>query len=339
MAGNTKKLAEAFAASEEVEGFLANLEQLKAEGAINEEQYTVGRDDYYRRLGEAKSEIARIKNELKKELEAVQHEIEARRMEIAGLEVKHKVGELSLEQYQASKKKLDNRIRKLEQDGEELSMLIGATSTAAISAPSRKSVSAAPGIPALSRSAAKAKVAAPRRRYGVPKGKLAAIIGSAVVLIGVVVVAVMLISGGKGGAGLPFGDYGTIEVPVNIEGAANVGSLHFELVYDVAVLRAVDVTGGLVLGDAMLEYSVAAPGRVVVGIIDNEGISGNGSLVLVSFQQKGDAEMTVSLELENVVAYDAVRITEITITDSPGIFTAGDGTFKAPTLRFTSAGD
>jgi hypothetical protein len=338
MAGNTKKLAEAFAASEEVEGFLTNLEQLEAEGAITEEQYTVVRDDYYRRLGEATSEIARIKNQLKKKLQAVQHEIDARRKEMANLEVKYKVGELSLEQYQASEKKLGDRIRKLEQDGKELSMLIGATSTAAIGAPSTKSVSAAPRIPTLSRAAAQAKVAAPERRHRVPKGKLAAIIGCAVVLIGVVVAAVMLISGGKGGTALPFGDYATIEVPVNIEGAASVGSLHFELVYDVAVLRAIEVKNGKVLGDAMLEYSVATPGRVVVGIIDSEGFSGDGPLVLVSFQRKGDAEMTVPLELENVVAYDAVRITEITITDSAGSFTAGDGTFKAPTLRFTSAG-
>jgi len=340
MAEETKKLAEAFATKDEVEGFLANLEKLKADGSVTEEQYTTTRKEYHRRLGVATSEIARTKNQLKEQLEANQRDTETRREELGNLEVKHKVGELSLEGYQSSEQKLRAEIEKLEQYSERLTLLIQADSAADIGAPAKRPKVAAPEVPSPTRVAAPARAAAPAKKVKPRRGRLLAIVGGAVGVIVVVVLAVVLLTpGGKETTGFPPEGYETIDVaiPVDIQGATDVGSLQFELVYDEGVLRAVEVESGTLVSDAMLEYSVDVPGRVIVGIVSSHGISGDGPVAVVAFQVRGDAEMTIPLDLENLVAHDAPTMAEIPATASAGTFTAKDGSFVAPTLVFASA--
>ena len=178
MTKESKRLIEAFAVKDEIEGFLTNLEQLKADGSVTEEQYIATRQEYYRRLGLATSDIARIKNELKEQLEANQRHVEARRHELGNLEVKHRVGELSLERYQSSERKLRTDIQKLERYSEVLTVLIQASSAADIGAPARKPkvppaeigvpakkpVAAAPEPLPPSKAAPPAKAAAPGKK-------------------------------------------------------------------------------------------------------------------------------------------------------------------------------
>jgi len=248
MAEETKKLAEAFAAKSEVEGYLANLEKLKADGSITEGQYTATREEYYGRLGAATSEIARIKNEFEKQLETNQRDTETSRQELGNLEVKHKVGELPLEEYQDSERKLRAKIGELERYSEELKSVIEASSSADIGAPAKKRRAAAPqpsppakpaarakkpraaapqvapsakaGIPA--EVAAPAKVVTRARKTKLPWGRPLAIVGGVVGVIVVVVVGVGLLTpGDKDGAGLPPGGYetgwGLTDIPVNAD--------------------------------------------------------------------------------------------------------------------------
>ncbi len=145
MSENAEKLAEAFRARDEIEGFLANLVRLKADSAISEELYTATREDYNRRLDAAASDLARIKSELKQELDNSQQEIETvHRIELGKLDVKYKVGELSQEEYQASDKKLRTRIKELEQYCKELTRLIEANSVADIDVIAEKPEAAPP---------------------------------------------------------------------------------------------------------------------------------------------------------------------------------------------------
>ena len=111
---------------------------------------------------------------------------------------------------------------------------------------------------------------------------------------------------------------GGMDAPVNATGASNVGSLEFELVYDSTVLEAVSVQKGTLAGNAMLDFSVARPGRVWVGMVDSNGISGNGSLVIVSFQGVGQGAATGQLMLENVEAYDTQTLIDIVTQTTPG---------------------
>jgi len=130
MAKEAKRLIEALINKDRIESYLANLEKLKAEGSITEEQYTATSDEYYERLGLATSEVLRIKNDLRKELEVVKQELATSKGELATYATRHKVGELSLKQYQVSEKKLGIKIEKLQQDAGELTALVKANTIA-----------------------------------------------------------------------------------------------------------------------------------------------------------------------------------------------------------------
>jgi hypothetical protein len=340
MTKETKRLTEAFTAKEEIEGFLANLEQLKADGSVTEEQYIATRQEYYRRLGQATSDIARIKNELEEQLEANQRDVETRKHELGNLEVKHRVGELSVEKYQTSERKLRAEIKKLESHSELLTSLIQASSAADISAPARKPkvppaeigvpakkpVAAAPEPLPPSKAAPPVKAATPARRGKLPRPRLLAIVGGAVVVIAIIAAAVLFMTGGVK----------EVKIPIEIQGAANVGSLHLELVYDRAALSAIRVENGTAVGDAMFEYSIDIPGEVVVGIVSSQGIKRDGSIAIVTFNVTGRAKTSIPLSLENVAAHDATTLAEIPTSASAGSLSTKDGSFIAPTLLFES---
>jgi len=126
-----------------------------------------------------------------------------------------------------------------------------------------------------------------------------------------------------------------IRVPINAIGANRLGSLEFVLVYDPAVLEATEVDKGSLASNAMMEFSIETPGRVWVGMIDANGMNGDGTLAVISFQVIGKDEMTTSLALEKIEAYDAETLLDIITEASLGNFTAQDGSFTAPVLNFT----
>jgi len=108
MTENVKKLADALTAKDKVESYLSNLEKLKVEGSVTEEQYASISKEYYERLGQATSQVVLIKNELKKEHESIQQKISAQKQQMAVIEAKHKVGELSAEQFKAAEKLIED---------------------------------------------------------------------------------------------------------------------------------------------------------------------------------------------------------------------------------------
>jgi len=132
MAKAASKLLKSFLTKEELERFLANLETLKPEGTITEEQYDFLKEDYNKRLAAASSEIAQQKVELKSQLEDCQRSVATNKLEIERLSLRFKVGELPLEKYQSSDRKLRKRIDKTEAAIAELEKLLGANSSSDI---------------------------------------------------------------------------------------------------------------------------------------------------------------------------------------------------------------
>ncbi|MBN1375873.1 MAG: hypothetical protein JXA01_06935 [Dehalococcoidia bacterium] len=122
---------------------------------------------------------------------------------------------------------------------------------------------------------------------------------------------------------------GQVEVSVNSNNASNIGSLEFELVYDPAVLQAQEVKKGALADNAMIDFSISQPGRVWVAMVDSNGISGNGSLVVISFSNTGQKQTSTSLTLENVQAYDATTLIDMVTNTVPGNLTA------PPAINFT----
>ena len=195
MAKETKRLVELFAAKDEAESLLANLEELKVSGAISERQYTTLRDEYEQRLNAATSEIVQIRSVLKKQLETAKRDLETYKFELGRLEVKHKVGELPLNKYQSSERKLRAAIEQLESTTGELKRLVDAKSSSDIGAPSAKKAAAGKEIKLpKTKKMPKAKAAATPSLARVvpveegflkPRTKIAALVGGALLLISV----------------------------------------------------------------------------------------------------------------------------------------------------------
>jgi len=89
-----RRLQLAFSKKEKAEKLLPNLENLKKEGSIDDDQYEAMRNEYISLLEEGKSEISAIKDELTQTLEASRTDLEAFTQELKNLQVRIKVGEL-----------------------------------------------------------------------------------------------------------------------------------------------------------------------------------------------------------------------------------------------------
>ena len=125
-----------------------------------------------------------------------------------------------------------------------------------------------------------------------------------------------------------------ISVPIFLDGAANVGSLEFVLVYEPTVLEVTRVETGALASNALLDFSTPTPGRVWTGMIDTGGITGEGPAAVIIFAVIGNADSSTSLILENVVAYDATASLDIITQASAGSFVVKGGSLTAPTLGF-----
>ena len=125
-----------------------------------------------------------------------------------------------------------------------------------------------------------------------------------------------------------------IAVPIFLEGAANVGSLEFVLLYDPAVLEVINVEGGTLASNALLDSSTRTPGLVWAGMIDANGMNGDGPAAVVKFRVIGNGKSSTALTLESVVAYDASTLLDIITQTSSGSFTVKDLSLNPPSLGF-----
>ncbi len=154
------------------------------------------------------------------------------------------------------------------------------------------------------------------------------VVGLVIVIILIVVLVIVLARGGGGGDG-----DGDVVVPINLQGASNVGSISIELTYDSTVLEAIDVKSGELASNAMMEYNIDNPGLVIIGIVDSSGINGDGALAEIGFDVI-DSERTSSLTLSSVETHDATSLIDIINEPSDGSFVAEVNTVIAPVVRF-----
>lgn len=95
---------------------------------------------------------------------------------------------------------------------------------------------------------------------------------------------------------------GPVVVPVRVEQADGVGALKVELTYDAGGARATKVEAGEFA--PMLESNLDTPGRIVIGILNIEGIQGDGPVALIHFDP-GSTRGETALKVKSVQAYHA----------------------------------
>jgi len=125
-----------------------------------------------------------------------------------------------------------------------------------------------------------------------------------------------------------------VNVPIHLTGAENIGSLEFVLTYDPSVLEVSGVEAGGLAQSALFDFGSRSPGRLWAGLIDSEGINGDGPIAVVSFKVVGPGASTSLLALENITTYDASSLLDILTNATWGSFTVDGRALTAPTLAF-----
>ena len=113
----------------------------------------------------------------------------------------------------------------------------------------------------------------------------------------------------------------SVDVPIHLTGAANVGSLEFVLVYDPEVLQVANVAPGALANSAVIGSNAVAPGRVWVGVADARGIDGSGAVATVTFDVVGRQKGSSPLTLEQIAAHDATSLLDILSDATAGEYT------------------
>jgi len=125
-----------------------------------------------------------------------------------------------------------------------------------------------------------------------------------------------------------------VNVPIHLTGAENIGSLEFVLTYDPSVLEVSGVEAGGLAQSALFDFGTRSPGRLWAGLIDSEGINGDGPIAVVSFKVVGPGASTSLLALENITTYDASSLLDILTNATSGSFKVDGRALTVPTLAF-----
>lgn len=118
----------------------------------------------------------------------------------------------------------------------------------------------------------------------------------------------------------------TVTVPVQGVEVPGIGALHLELLYDSAVLTPDAVSRGTLAGsNAMVDSNLAAAGRVVIGLVSLDSISGDGPVAIVKFKVIGAAGTSTPLTLENTKAWESASHAEVLVKNEEGKVTVVGG--------------
>lgn len=122
-----KELRIAFLSKEKLELFLTNLERLHNENSINDSSYNTLKGEYSANLKKSVAEISQLKQEVDKKLKTKNRELGVYKQELANLEARFKVGQVSADFFLRSAKIPEKKVAALESMVAHLTSLINAT--------------------------------------------------------------------------------------------------------------------------------------------------------------------------------------------------------------------
>jgi len=124
----------------------------------------------------------------------------------------------------------------------------------------------------------------------------------------------------------------TLEVPIEVRAAFNVGGLQLELTYDPEVLQLQGVRAGPLARNALLESNDDIPGRLRLALVNSLGIDGDGAVISVIFLPTGRG-VSSAFALESVEASDT-DLKDLVVKTSPGLYTGPGDPITSPTVSF-----
>jgi len=132
-----EELRIALSKKEKVELFLANLDKLKAEEAIENATYQDLKTEYTAMLEKIRNEIKSVRANLRNEFDRKASELETLQKEHDLLEARFSVGEIRAESYRRQMKPLKPRIEQLRKEVPRFRTLLSATSTSEFGGPAK----------------------------------------------------------------------------------------------------------------------------------------------------------------------------------------------------------
>ena len=140
MANESEQLYKALSTRDKVRGYLSNLDRLRTESSLTEDQYAIAKSEYDGQEAAASSEIASLKAELKPRLDGIEQELTDARFQMGSFETRLRVGEITQAKYDAEQRKLGKQIESLEADRNELASLVDAETAPVRRVPPPKAV-------------------------------------------------------------------------------------------------------------------------------------------------------------------------------------------------------
>ncbi len=96
-----------------------------------------------------------------------------------------------------------------------------------------------------------------------------------------------------------------VQIPLILNGInEQVGNLDITLTYDPSVLEAIDVIGGSLTVNSIMEYKIT-PGNIKIALADGQGFLGDGSIIYAKFNVIGSQGQTSPLNISQVNANGA----------------------------------
>lgn len=116
----------------------------------------------------------------------------------------------------------------------------------------------------------------------------------------------------------------TVQVPIRLDNASNIGSMNFVLTYNPQVLKVNKVDGGSLVSGALFTPNYKSPPQVNFGLASSAGINGSGTVAYIEFQVIGAAGSSSPLTISGVNTTDTSGKT-VTLTTSNGTVTVVSG--------------
>jgi hypothetical protein len=132
------ELKSAFLDKERAVTLLSNLTKLESDGSATPDQTKSLREDYSRMIEKASLEIERIKGEAAAKIESLESEKAAAAEDLSNLSLRHKVGEIKIEEFRASESKLRAKIDRLSSGINDLQRAASANSSLDLSGESTR---------------------------------------------------------------------------------------------------------------------------------------------------------------------------------------------------------
>lgn len=115
----------------------------------------------------------------------------------------------------------------------------------------------------------------------------------------------------------------TVQVPIALAGANDVGSVDLVLKYDPSVLKAVGVETAELSRNSIMESNITNPGQIYIALVDASGINGDGEIATISFSVLGETGASSPLSLLEASVYN-LELVEQQTTTKDGTFTAAE---------------